>query len=1052
MKKLKLVDFINQFDKIESHYKDVTEKEDNVDRELSGWYHVVEGINVKRKNLIYLVLLFINFVAVSQTINYTESTAIIENPERGLQKYSINISGSLLSPATSFSYNQLSQSTLTNWRTSTDRVTVVYRYFILPSGALTSTYITNMQTDFDRIRNAGLKVIIRFAYTNDCDSNCYSGTNLQQPAKSQILSHISQLSNVVNLNKDVVMSIQAGFIGTWGEWYYTSSTEFGHAGTISNVQWANRKEVVDSMLANFHIDIPLQLRYANAKRIMYGNSVPTNFGGDRIGFYNDAFLNYYADMGTYSVSGQFTNPVGSSDYTFISNTSRYLPMTGETNGSNPPRTSGSNAITEMNNLNFTTLNRDYHIPTWNNWIASNHYETIIKNLGYRLVLRSSSIIGNQLTLNVDNVGYANILYEKKLYLVFKRGTVYTKRLINFDIRELNKGTNSFTITIPNDLPNDTYELLLHIADNNLENNLGYSIQFANVGLWDNVNGYNILNQNITLATCNLTSTWNGTSWVGGFPSQTRNAVINGNYDTSINGSFDCCNLTVNGSLVVKSGDFVTVQNHIENLGSLIVESGGKLIPINDSSTSNGNISVQRRTTQMKRYDYTYLSSSVNTTISQALGAWQNNYTFEFITENFLDTKTHLNGVFQSDDPDGQDDEAPFAWTLSSQTDSMVAGKGYASMIKSIPNSPPYPRGELVTFTGDLNTGVIVYPLKLSGNSSSNIDDFNLVGNPYSSSIKANDFINENLANISGTLAYWTHTGSFLTTYPGLQANNFSTSDYAYYNLLGGTATSGTIGTTATFTSKIPTSAIGSGQGFLVEAQTENDLIFRPSFMDKVIDNTTSVVFFRTSQDSIKRVWLNLTTELGLFSQQLIGYSSETTKNYQKGWDYIDSSPRKAIKFYSLDDSDNLNKIQSRGEFDVNDVVGLGYFTAVAETFTISLDSIQGIQNVYVKDNGVLHSLPHTFTSEVGEFNGRFQLVYQEPLKVVEVKEDLFYAYPNPVRDVLYLETNDIRVKVYDVLGRSIKVKQDGNTIYFGNLTKGVYFVKLKTRTIKIIKD
>lgn len=42
-----VVDFITQFDKIESHYKDVTEKQGNIDRELSNWYHVVEGTDIK---------------------------------------------------------------------------------------------------------------------------------------------------------------------------------------------------------------------------------------------------------------------------------------------------------------------------------------------------------------------------------------------------------------------------------------------------------------------------------------------------------------------------------------------------------------------------------------------------------------------------------------------------------------------------------------------------------------------------------------------------------------------------------------------------------------------------------------------------------------------------------------------------------------------------------------------------------------------------------------------------------------------------------------------
>ena len=446
------------------------------------------------KKFIYITLLLLTNLLHAQTVTYTENTSIISNPDRGLQKYSSTNSSDVLSPQSTFIYNQLSQSTLTNWRTGTDKITVVYRYFILPSVDLNSTYLTNMQTDFNRIRNSGLKCIIRFAYTNDCDSGCDTGTNQQQPSKTQIISHISQLSNVINTNKDVIFSIQCGFIGTWGEWYYTGSSEFGHKGTVSTLQWQNRKDIVDAMLINFHEDIPLQVRYANAKKQMYGNFVPSGFEQDRIGFYNDAFLNSYGDMGTYSVSGQFTNPVGSSDYNFISNTTKYLPMTGETNGLNSPRTDATNAIYEMNLLNFNTLNRDYYTQNWNNWISSGKYNEIVNNLGYRLVLVSTTLSGNELSLQIKNNGYSKVIFKKNTYLVLRNGNGDIKRLTNIDIRTLNKGLNNIVVTIPSDIPDGDYSLLLHIADSNLENRPEYSIQFANNNIFESTTGYNNLNQ------------------------------------------------------------------------------------------------------------------------------------------------------------------------------------------------------------------------------------------------------------------------------------------------------------------------------------------------------------------------------------------------------------------------------------------------------------------------------------------------------------------------------------------------------------------------------
>jgi len=443
-----------------------------------------------------LTLLIFNLTYSQTLISYSNNNDIIANPERGLQKYSSTNSSDISDLVNTFSYNQLNQNTLINWRNSNEKITIVYRYFILPSNDLSSVYLNNMQTDFNRIRNAGLKCIIRFAYTNDCNTGCDNGTNPQQPSKSQILNHITQLSNIVNNNKDIIFSIQCGFIGTYGEWYYTGSSEFGHKSNISSTQWQNRKDIINSMLFNFDENIPLQLRYANAKRQMYGNNIPTEFEQDRIGFYNDAFLNSYGDMGTYEVSNQFTNPVGTSDYNFIANTSRYLPMTGETNGLNPPRTDGSNAEYELRLLHFTTLNRDYYIQNWNNWISTNNYNNIINNLGYRISLKSGLFELSQdslkVTLEYRNGGYSNILNKRKIYFVLKNTQTSIKYSfsLNEDCRYwFNDSEFTESINIEN-LPEGEYQTYLWLPDINLLDREEYSIQLANNNMWEN--GYNNL--------------------------------------------------------------------------------------------------------------------------------------------------------------------------------------------------------------------------------------------------------------------------------------------------------------------------------------------------------------------------------------------------------------------------------------------------------------------------------------------------------------------------------------------------------------------------------
>jgi hypothetical protein len=323
---------------------------------------------INRQNILFSRKKITSSFIVNAT--YTLDDSIISNPERGLQKYS-KTGSNYHSTLTS----NINVTSWTGYRTGSDKVTVIYRYFMLDQfmmSNINTNYLTNIQTDFNRIREAGLKVIIRFAYTEECLEECVLGNVIQQPTKAQILTHITQITPLLEDNKDVILTHQAGFIGTWGEWYYTGSEEFGHANTtgLTTTQWNNRKDVVDAMLDATPIEIPIQLRYVAAKTRMYGtttlNDLTAHTGttNSRIGFYNDAFLNNYGDQGTYTYYngsiftsiGETQSVIGTLGHNFLINETKYTPMTGETNGLNPPRTLGDNAVLELDLANFTTLN------------------------------------------------------------------------------------------------------------------------------------------------------------------------------------------------------------------------------------------------------------------------------------------------------------------------------------------------------------------------------------------------------------------------------------------------------------------------------------------------------------------------------------------------------------------------------------------------------------------------------------------------------------------------------------------------------------------------
>jgi hypothetical protein len=444
------------------------------------------------KSKIFGIILFlITFNVInSQNVTYLPSNLVINNPEIGFYHYT--------STGSSGGYNLLNQSTLTGYRTN-ENITVIQRQFFLKpfitGTPITSTYLTNMQTDFNTIRASGAKVIVRFTYTS-------SSATVYQPTKNQILAHITQLAPVINANKDVIVSIQAGFIGKYGEWYYTGSSQFGDGNftVLTTTQWNNRKQVMDRMVSSFDSSIPLQVRYVFAKQKMYGNT----FIG-RIGFYNDSFLGTYGDSGTFVVSSSLGTP-SSADVTYWQTNTVNNPVSGESNMLNSPRTDCPNAILELNKFNWSLINKDYFPTVISNWQTAGCFSEIQKKLGYRYELLDSNITNNVLTVNIKNTGWANVFKTRKTFLIFQNtlGTEY-KFEVSSPNQWLEGTTKTISVPLNYNLPIGTYKLYLHIPDPN-STNVNYAIQFANINTWVPTKGYNDLSQTFTVNTVTTAAT------------------------------------------------------------------------------------------------------------------------------------------------------------------------------------------------------------------------------------------------------------------------------------------------------------------------------------------------------------------------------------------------------------------------------------------------------------------------------------------------------------------------------------------------------------------
>ena len=126
-----------------------------------------------------------------------------------------------------------------------------------------------IQALLDRCRRMGIKLMLRFGY---CDDMTYPDRNADE---ATMLRHIKQLAPLVKKNKQVIFSIQDGFIGAYAEWH-------------SQVPAVNKERVLTAIME--YLVMPNDL-YFQARLPEYKNELPSiDPFYDRIGSHNDAMF------------------------------------------------------------------------------------------------------------------------------------------------------------------------------------------------------------------------------------------------------------------------------------------------------------------------------------------------------------------------------------------------------------------------------------------------------------------------------------------------------------------------------------------------------------------------------------------------------------------------------------------------------------------------------------------------------------------------------------------------------------------------------------------
>lgn len=450
----------------------------------------------------------------SSTVTYAATSALFANPERGFYHHTETHSNP---------YTPLNPGTLQNWRQN-ENITLILRVFYLDdfvTSPISQVYLNQMAADFATLRAAGLKAVVRIAYTNQL----HFAANTTWPpippygdaTKAQMLAHLAQLAPVLQANSDVIAVVQAGFIGIWGEWYYTDYfvEDPDNPGVVSNAKYAERGEVLTAIL-NALPGRMVQVRTPLIKQKIYGtgtgagnalqlNNAFTGSNPARTGHHNDCFLASDSDFGTYSDI--------LADKAYLAAETKYLPMGGETCNPNPPRSECPTALAELALFHWSYLNIDYHPGVLGSWGSGGCLETVKRRLGYRLALIDGSYpnsvqVGNSLNIaiNLRNEGWAAPYNPRPVELVLRHQA--TQALHRFPLAVDPRfwlpegGTHSIaqSILIPANLPPGPYDLLLSLPDASpgLAGRAEYAIRLANDGVWEAGSGLNKLLHTVTV--------------------------------------------------------------------------------------------------------------------------------------------------------------------------------------------------------------------------------------------------------------------------------------------------------------------------------------------------------------------------------------------------------------------------------------------------------------------------------------------------------------------------------------------------------------------------
>ena len=430
----------------------------------------------------------------TDTIVFAPTEEIFANPERGLLIQTYYTSGNLNAVANA--------NTIELQRKSASKVTVYLHSYYLTDYMdkdIPQEFLDRLDKNMDALRKGGAKVVLRVSYK----SNESESSKPWDATPQWVHRHIDQIAPYLQKHADVILCMQAGFVGVWGEWYYTSNFNFQPQ---TDADYEPRWEVLEHLLRVLPEDRQLavrtpdfKMRYLKSRNLgvtpLTAEEAYQPTAKARICGHNDCFVASADDYGTY---------LGQEDRKFWQEDTKYTMMGGET-CQECAYSGGINALKQLELYHWTYLHRDYNTDVLDSWREDGVWEDVMRRLGYRLaldkaVLNKTAKAGKNFEADfwLHNSGFAAPVNKRGLELVFVSVDDPSKKFVypqTEDPRFWLPGEHTFTLacTLDKAMAGE-YNLYINLPDayDSLHDNPAFSIRLANDDIWDEATGYNFV--------------------------------------------------------------------------------------------------------------------------------------------------------------------------------------------------------------------------------------------------------------------------------------------------------------------------------------------------------------------------------------------------------------------------------------------------------------------------------------------------------------------------------------------------------------------------------